>query len=60
MGFVDQSGKTVFLFRADGRLLVRAAGGAVHEATPEEEQAFAVALGPPVQLRRRGGGRSQA
>jgi hypothetical protein len=57
---VDPSGKTVFLFRADGRLLVRAGGGAVHEATPAEEQAFAVALAPPVQLRRRGGGRPPA
>jgi hypothetical protein len=60
VGFVDQSGKTVFLFRADGRLLVRAARGTVHEATPDEEEAAAVALWPPVQLRRRGGGRSQA
>jgi hypothetical protein len=60
VGFVDQSGKTVFLFRADGRLLVRTAGGAVHEATPAEEQVAAVALWPPVQLRRRGGGRSHA
>jgi hypothetical protein len=57
---VDQSGKTVFLFRADGRLLVRTTGSAVHEATPDEEQAFAVALGPPVQLRRRGRRRPQA
>ena len=60
MGFVDQSGKTVFLFRADGRLLVRAGAGTVHEATPDEEQAFAVALAPPAQLRRRGRGRPQA
>jgi hypothetical protein len=51
---VDQSDKTVFLFRADGRLLVRTAGGVVHEATPDEEEAAAVALGPPVELRRRG------
>jgi hypothetical protein len=57
---VDQSAKTVFLFRADGRLLVRTAGGTVHQATPDEEQAFAVALGPPAQLRRRGRGRPQA
>jgi hypothetical protein len=57
---VAPSGKTVFLFRADGRLLVRAGGGTVHEATPDEEQAFAVAIAPPVELRRRGGGRAQA
>ena len=57
---MDPTGKTVFLFRADGRLLVRAGTGTVHEATPDEEQAFAVALAPPIRLRRRGRGRPQA
>jgi len=57
---VDPTGKTVFLFRADGRLLVRAGTGTVHEATPDEEQAFAVALAPPIRLRRRGRGRPPA
>jgi hypothetical protein len=40
------SDRTVFLFRADGRLLVRAGGGAVHEASADEEQAAATALWP--------------
>jgi hypothetical protein len=50
----DKTDKTVFLFRADGRLLVRTDGGVVHEATANERQAAAVALWPPVPLRRRG------
>jgi hypothetical protein len=38
--------KTVFLFRADGTLLVRTDGGGVHEATLDEQHAAARALWP--------------
>jgi hypothetical protein len=43
---VDRLDRTVFLFRADGRLLVRTDGGAVHEATDDEQDEAARALWP--------------
>lgn len=43
---MDRVDKTVFLFRADGRLLVRTDGGVVHEATVDEQDEVARALWP--------------
>jgi hypothetical protein len=43
---MDAPDRTVFLFRADGRLLVRAGAGVVHEATTDERTVAATALWP--------------